>query len=111
MLFQSTFFILDSEGSDECIDFTMMYVFLSITTISGSETASIFFNSILFDGKMNLVLVHSRCQNLKFPIVFKNTGKNKTKMKENRFSTKSILVFGVILKQNNSKYMKFSLNV
>jgi len=43
-------------ASNECIDFTMMcFIFVYVFTLWGSKTASIYFNSILFDEKMNLV--------------------------------------------------------
>jgi len=50
---------LDSERmSNKCIDFKIMYFFLnfffvSVTAICGSNTASIFIDSTLFDGKVN----------------------------------------------------------
>jgi len=64
------FVVLDFDWNDECIDFTMMCVFLfffvSVITVWGSKTASIFFNSILFDGKVNLVGAFGR-SNFKIP--------------------------------------------
>jgi len=80
---------------------------VTIITVWGSITASIFFNSIFSDGKVNLV-EHSGGQNLKFTIVFKSAGKNNIKIKKKRaFYAKSvfiklILVFGVTLKQMNT---------
>jgi len=57
------FDILDSEWSDECIYFIMIYIFfVSVITVwdSKCKSAWIFFNSILFDGKVNLVGVFAR---------------------------------------------------
>jgi len=49
---------------------------------------------------VNIVDAFGRCiQNLKFSIVFKSTGENKTKITQNPFWTKSIWVFGVTVKQ------------
>ena len=54
--------ILDSEQSDECIDFTMMCVFFYFffffvydDNIWSSNIASIFSNSIVYEAKVNLV--------------------------------------------------------
>jgi len=72
MYFYVFYLILDSGRRDEYIDFTMMcvfhffhFIFVSVATIWGSKTALIFFNSILFDGKVNLVGAFGR---LKFKI-------------------------------------------
>jgi len=47
---------LDSERSDECIDFTMMCVFfVSVITFWSSKSASIFRLSPVSDRKVNLV--------------------------------------------------------
>jgi len=72
---------VDSERSDEWIDFTMMcfIIFLSVYTISSRNSASIFNFSILFDRKVNLVGALGKS---KFPIVFKSARKNKIKIKE-----------------------------
>jgi len=57
---------LDSERNDDCIDFTMMCVFfVSVIMVWSSKTASIFFNIILFDGKVSQVDAFGR---LKFKI-------------------------------------------
>jgi len=83
--------------------FIFIFIFVSIATVWGSKTALIFFNGILFDGKVNLVGAFRRS---KCYIVFQSARKYKTKIKEkhiiftqNRFSTKSILVFGITLRQ------------
>jgi len=71
--------------------------------IEAVKTASIFFNSILFDRKVNLVVVFV---SKKCPIFFKSTGINNIKIKENgnfRFSTKSILVLGVSNSKTNER--------
>jgi len=96
--------ILDSERSDECIYFIMVwdflfyfnYFFVSDFSVWGINTASIFFNSILFDGKVNLVSVFGRST---FKTVFKSAGKNKFK-KNGIFYAKSVFhKIGVTLKQ------------
>jgi len=51
-----------------------------VITIWGSKTASIFFNRILFDGKVNQVDAVGK--NLKLPIVFKSAVKNNIQIKE-----------------------------
>jgi len=56
-----------------------------------------FSTSVLFDGKVNIVGASGRSK-FKFPIVFKNAGKNNIKMKGKRVF---LLVFGVTLKQMN----------
>jgi len=62
----------------------------------------IFNFSTLFDGKVNLVGALGKS---KFLVIFKSAGKNKKNQgktgifTQNRFLTKSILIFGVILKQ------------
>jgi len=54
-------------------------VFFCICHHRGSKTFSIFFNSILFDGKVNLVDALGR--NLKLPIVFKSAVENDIQIK------------------------------
>jgi len=54
---------------------------LCLITVRGNKTASIFFKSILFDGKVNLVRAFGKSK-LKFPIAFKSVEKNKIKIKE-----------------------------
>jgi len=55
-----------------------------VYTISSLNNALIFNFSILFDGKVNLVgALHQGCQNLKFPVFYKNARKTKKK-KQNR---------------------------
>jgi len=79
-----------------------MCVFLSVYKISSQNNASIFNFRILFDRKVNLV---SALGLLKFSVVFKRARKKQKEIKktwiftENWFLTKSILVFGVTLKQ------------
>jgi len=51
---------------------------MSVITVWGSKTVSFSFNSILFDGKLNLV---GAFEMLKCPIVFKSAGKNNIKFK------------------------------
>jgi len=63
------------------------------------KTAAIFFNSILFDGKRNLVGAFSGGQILKYSIVLKSALKNSIKIKEKQGIL--VFVFGVTLKQMN----------
>ncbi|KAF0761356.1 Uncharacterized protein FWK35_00024777, partial [Aphis craccivora] len=78
---------LNSERSDECIDYTM------------------------------LSLVHWGGHFLNFPIVFKSAGKNQKKIKEKReFLRKTSFrpnrfLYGCNSKTNHCKYLKFSPNV
>jgi len=61
----------------------------------------LFYKQLETSEKVNLVGA-SVGQNLKFPIIFKSAGKNKFKIKKKRefkVLNKSILVFGVTLKQ------------
>jgi len=57
----------------------LFFIFVSVSMVWGSKTASIFVNSILFDGKVNLVGAFGRS---KFQIVFTTAGKNNIKIKE-----------------------------
>jgi len=94
---------LDSERNDECIDFTNMFFFIYIfcVTFWDSTTASIFLNSILFNGKVNLVGVLGG-KNLKFLIVFKSAEKNKIKVKEKRKFLRKIEYFGFLCNYNTN---------
>jgi len=79
---------------------------MPVITFYGCKIDSIIFNSILFNGKVNFL----GDQNLKLPMVFKSTGKNKIKIKENgNFHAKSDSWCNS--KINYRRYMKFSLNV
>ena len=75
--------ILDSEWNDECIDFTMMCVFIfffvSVYTISSRNNASIFNFSIFFDWKVNIVGALGRSK-FKIPSNFQ---KRQEKQKKN----------------------------
>jgi len=76
--------------SDECINFTMMYVFVIVSNISITlwvyKTSSISFNSNLFDGKVNLVGV-IRKLNFKIPNSFlKHRAKKKLRKTENSYT-------------------------
>jgi len=66
----------------------VFFIIVSVITVRGSITTSIFFNSILFDGKINQVGTVGRSK-FKIPNNFPNTN----------FRSKSILIFGVTLKQ------------
>jgi len=93
------------------------FFFVSVITVWGSKTTSIFFNSILFDGKVNLVGALERSK-FKIPNSFqkrqekqhKNEGKTEI-FTQKRFSIKSILVIDATLKQVNEKQMTILLNV
>jgi len=61
--------------------FKFYFLFLCLITVWDSKTASIFFNSILFGGKVNLVSAFGWS---KFPIVFQTTGKNNIQIKKKR---------------------------
>ncbi|KAF0758673.1 hypothetical protein FWK35_00031166, partial [Aphis craccivora] len=99
--------ILDSERSDECIDFTMLCVFFFCLYTRESVEIMLQFQTlgVVSDSKLNLV-------------VLKIAGKNQKKIKEKwefllktSFSTKSIFLYGCNSKTNHCKYLKFSLNV
>ncbi|KAF0769775.1 hypothetical protein FWK35_00010644 [Aphis craccivora] len=76
--------VLDSERSDECIDFTMMMV---------------------SDVKVNILEAKSKY----FPLVLKKSRKTII-FTQNQFSTKSIFLYGCNSKTNDCKYLKFSPN-
>ncbi|KAF0762621.1 Uncharacterized protein FWK35_00028169 [Aphis craccivora] len=83
--------ILDSEQSDECINFTMLCVYVCLCT---RERVKIMFQFqtlvVVSDSKINLDGALGRSF-LKFPIVFKSAGKKQKKIKENgNFYTKPI---------------------
>jgi len=95
-----------------CVKFVfyfLFFIFVSAIAVWGSNTASILFNSILIDEKVNLVGA--------FPIVFKSAGKKKQKLMKNcNFYAKwgfNKIDFGFWCnpKTNNRRYMKFLLNV
>jgi len=104
--------VLDSERSDECVDFTIMLLFctLSMYTIWSQNNASIFNFGILFDGKVNLVVLPSSFQKRR------ENQKNLKEKKTGSFYAKSVFdkidfVFWCNPKKNDRRYMTFSLNV
>jgi len=79
-LISRKYLILDSVRSDECIDFIIMYVFkLSVITVWGIKNDSIFYFSIFYGRKVNLVDT-LRGSKIRFFIVIKSVGKNEKKM-------------------------------
>ncbi|KAE9523081.1 hypothetical protein AGLY_016522 [Aphis glycines] len=86
--------ILDSEQSDECIDFTMMYVFFLCLcySITSRNNASISNFGDGFDGK------------------FSRKSRKTGIFTQNQFSTESIFLYGCNSKTNHCKYLKFSPN-
>ncbi|KAE9521317.1 hypothetical protein AGLY_018286 [Aphis glycines] len=101
--------VVDSERSDECIDFTIMYVFLFVFvySITSRNNASI----SNFGGGFRWKRVKSK----HYPIVLK---KNREKPKKNDGKTGiftqnqfSIFLYGCNSKTNHCKHLKFSQNV
>ncbi|KAE9542566.1 hypothetical protein AGLY_002477 [Aphis glycines] len=81
---------INSERSDECIDFTMVYVFfLSVYNITSRNNASISNFGVVSDGKVNICGIFT----------------------QNQFSTESIFLYGCNSKTNHCKYLKLSPNV
>ena len=76
---------------------------MSVIFVWDNKTASIFFNSILLDWKVNLIVASGRS----FPIVFKSAGENKIKIKKKREFLRKI----DFDKINFGKDMQFLLNV
>jgi len=66
-----------------CLFFNFFFIFVSVIMVWGSKTTSIFFKSILFDEKRNLIGAFGR-KILKLSIVFKYAEKNNIKIKEKR---------------------------
>ncbi|KAF0769475.1 Uncharacterized protein FWK35_00007695 [Aphis craccivora] len=79
--------LLDSERSDECIDFTMLLCFFFVCLFT-RERVEIMLQfqtlGVVSDSKMNLVGALRLGHFLKFPIVFKSAGKTPKKIKEKR---------------------------
>jgi len=73
--------------SDVSFFYICYFIFVLVIISLGSKNASIFFNSFLFDGKMNLVGAFGGGHNLKLP---KATRKTKTKSFFNSFFYVSI---------------------
>ncbi|KAF0714748.1 hypothetical protein FWK35_00034836, partial [Aphis craccivora] len=99
--------VTNSERSEECIDFTMMCVFF-------------FFFFYLFlclsprFGAVKVDPVSDRKVNVVCTLGGQNAGKNQKKMgifTQNKFSTKSIFLYGFKSKTNHCKFLKFSPNI
>jgi len=71
--------------NDVCffIEIFFLFFFVFFITVWDIKTVSIYFNSTLFDGKVNLVGAF-RSSKFKFTIVFESAGKNKIKIEEKR---------------------------
>ncbi|KAE9531405.1 hypothetical protein AGLY_010611, partial [Aphis glycines] len=99
-------YCVDSERSDECIDFTMMYVFFFVSgySVTSRNNASI----SNFGGGFRWKSEYPWC------IIEKNKKKNDGKtgiFTQNQFSTESIFLYGCNSKTNYCKYLNFSPNV
>ncbi|KAF0751637.1 Uncharacterized protein FWK35_00020967, partial [Aphis craccivora] len=102
-------FYVNSERSEECIDFTMMcvfffyFIFVSVTTFWSMDPVS--------DRKVNVVCT-LRGQNFqkRREKPKKNDGKTGI-FTQNKFSTKSIFLYGFNSKTNHCKFLKFSPNI
>ena len=116
--------LLDSERSDECIDFTMMcvcfflfYFFLYLSSRFGVVILFLFLTSApLWIGKF-IYLVLWGVKSKHFQMVFKKSREKqkksdrKTAILRKTTSTKSIFWFCCNSKTNHCKYLKFSPNV
>ncbi|KAF0688153.1 Uncharacterized protein FWK35_00034169 [Aphis craccivora] len=99
---------IDSERSEECIDFTMklcVFFFVSVTTFWSSKSVKV---DPVSDRKVNVVCT----------LGGQNAGKNQKKsygktgiFTQNKFSTKSIFLYGFNSKTNHCKFLKFSPNI
>jgi len=93
-----------------------IFLFVSVYTLRSRNTASIFNFSIFFDGKVNLVGALRR-SHIPFSVQKRREKQNKNygkpgNFERNRFSPKSILVFGATLRQMTvGIYVTFSLVV
>ncbi|KAF0729225.1 Uncharacterized protein FWK35_00025519, partial [Aphis craccivora] len=95
--------LIDSERSDECIDFTMTCVCVCVCIITKRNNDSI----SNFEGGFRWQNEYPWC------IIEKNKKKKKSDGKtgiftQNQFSTKLIFLYGCNSKTNHSKYLKFS---
>ncbi|KAF0772210.1 Uncharacterized protein FWK35_00010054 [Aphis craccivora] len=98
-------FILDSERSEECIDFTMMCVFfVSAYSITSRNNAPI----SNYGGGQKLTFSNSFQKNREKQK--KNDGKTGI-FTQNQFLTKTIFLYGCNSKTNHCKNLKFSPNI
>ncbi|KAE9536738.1 hypothetical protein AGLY_006971 [Aphis glycines] len=93
IFFQKRIPILDSERSDECIDFTMMYifflfVFVSVYSITSRNNASIsnFGSGFRWKSKYPWCIIEEKSKH--FPTVFKKSRKTKKKTEKREFLRK-----------------------
>ncbi|KAE9533242.1 hypothetical protein AGLY_009283, partial [Aphis glycines] len=101
---------VDSERSDECIDFTM------IITSRNNASISNFGGGFRWKSEYPWCIIEVKSKH--FPTVFKKIENNKKKndgktaiFTQNQFSTESIFLYGCNTKTNHCKYMKFSPNI
>ncbi|KAF0764553.1 Uncharacterized protein FWK35_00026184 [Aphis craccivora] len=103
IVLQRKLITIDSERSDECIDFTMLCVFFFFLCLCTRESVEI----MLEFQTLGVVsdFFQKRREKPK-----KNDGKTGI-FTQNQFSTKSIFLYGCNSKTNHCKNMKFSPNV
>ncbi|KAF0702576.1 Uncharacterized protein FWK35_00025123, partial [Aphis craccivora] len=102
--------ILNSERSDECIDFTMLcffFFFVSVYTRKCGNNARISNFGVGALGRSFFEIPNSFQKRREKPK--KNYGKTGI-FTQNQFSTKSIFLYGCNSKTNHYKYLKFSPN-
>ncbi|KAF0720870.1 Uncharacterized protein FWK35_00033690, partial [Aphis craccivora] len=98
---------LDSERSNECIDFTILYFFfVSVYSRTCRNNARI----SNFGGGFRFVIESSWCIG-KFQKRFKKNDGKMGIFTQNQFSTKTIFLYGCNSKTNHCKNLKFSTNV
>ncbi|KAE9536588.1 hypothetical protein AGLY_006990 [Aphis glycines] len=113
-------YILDSERSDECIDFTMLYVFFLCVCVSitsrNNASISNFGDGFRWKSEYPWCIIEVKSKHL--PTDFKKIEKNKKKITEKReflrktsFRPNRFFLYGCNSKNNHCKYLKFSPNV
>ncbi|KAE9526662.1 hypothetical protein AGLY_013310 [Aphis glycines] len=95
---KTTFYLLDSERSDKCIDFTM------IITSRNNALISNFGSGFRWQSEYPCCIIKVKSEY--FSAIFKIVEKNKEK-----FSTKSIFLYGFNSKTNHFKYLKPSVYI
>ncbi|KAF0747801.1 Uncharacterized protein FWK35_00023772, partial [Aphis craccivora] len=105
--------VLDSERSDECIDFTMMcfFIFFFVCLLTSRNNAPI----SNFGGGFRCKSEYPWCI-IEFSKKSRKTKKKKNDGKtgiftQNKFSTKSIFLYGCNSETNHCKFLKFSPNI
>ncbi|KAF0774142.1 Uncharacterized protein FWK35_00001988 [Aphis craccivora] len=120
-------FFLDSEQSDECIDFKMMCVldsersdecidFTMIITSKNNASISNFEGGFLWKSEYPWCIIEVKRFSNSFQKKSRKTIKKKKDGKtgiftQNQFSAKSIFLYGCNSKTNHFKYLKFSPNI